>query len=206
MVGLTYPETGSNYEVNVSGDSHVTGWSRAGSGFYIHDKGVHFMNNRAYPTGGEITLTLGNEFMWGASSTDLYFNYRAASVGTTVTSFIWNAGSASTYASHTMGNLYIKTASLSTALPTYNNAPLKFNATFNATNTSNSRYQPWISGMDSDSSHGYGVTISNGLYRDPGHTSGGYYIGIGWDGNANSVMWNFNRNGETVCPGPVYIY
>ena len=72
---------------------------------------------------------------------------------------------------------------------------MQFRATANNNDGSNSRYQPWISGKDSVNSYGYGVTISTGIYRDPGYSSGGYYIGCGWDGNANSVMWKFSRNG-----------
>ena len=46
-----------------------------------------------------------NEFCWGSSSSILYFNYRKASKGTTVTSYVWNAGSGSSYASHTTGHI-----------------------------------------------------------------------------------------------------
>ena len=65
---------------------------------------MHFSNNGT-TNYGEIACTSGNEFMWGASNNSLHFNYRAASRGTTVTSFTWNAGSSSTYASHTLGAL-----------------------------------------------------------------------------------------------------
>lgn len=103
MVGIAYSGTGSNYAVNVSGDSHVTGWSRAGNGFYVEGKGVHYMSNNANGL-GQIYLT-SNEFNWSASGTALYFNYRASANGTTVTSYVWNAGSSSSYASHTLGAL-----------------------------------------------------------------------------------------------------
>lgn len=183
-----------SYKLHVEGDTYTSGWSRAGNGFYVDGKGVHYMSNNANGI-GQIYLSNNNEFNWSASAATLYFNYRASANGTTVTSYVWNAGSSSSYASHSLGNLYIQTATLSTTLPTYDNAPLKFNATANNNNASNSRYQPWISGMNSVNSYGYGVTVSTGIYRDPGYSSGGYYIGCGWDGNANSVMWKFSRNG-----------
>lgn len=66
----------STYQLNVSGDSYVTGWSRAASGFYCHDTGVHFTHNG---TKGQIAITSNNEFCWGASSDTLYFNYAAPS-------------------------------------------------------------------------------------------------------------------------------
>ncbi len=102
------PKVGINtispaYSLHVSGDSYTTGWSRAASGFYVEDKGVHYMSNniRGY---GQIYLT-SNEFNWSASSTILFFNYRAGANGTTVTNYVWNAGSSSSYASHTLGAL-----------------------------------------------------------------------------------------------------
>lgn len=98
-IGTTSP----SYKLHVAGDSYATGWSRASAGFYVEGKGVHYMSNNINGY-GQIYLT-GNEFNWGASSTDLYFNYRASANGTTVTSYIWNAGSSSSYASHILGVL-----------------------------------------------------------------------------------------------------
>lgn len=190
------------YPISMEGDSYTTGWSRAASGFYVEGSGVHF-TNQGYI--GEIDITENNEFLWGSRASNLYFNYRPVTRGTTVTDYIWNAGSSSSYASHTLGNLYVKNVTLSTTLPTYDNAPVQFNATTNNNDASNSRYQPWISGKDSVNSYGHGVTISTGIYRDPGYANGGYYIGCGWDGNANSVMWKFNRNSGTIVPGPIYM-
>lgn len=91
-----------SYKLHVSGDSYTTGWSRAASGFYCQDTGVHFTHNG---TKGQIAITSNNEFCWGAKSNILYFNYATASQGTTVTQYVWNAGSSSSYASHTMGHI-----------------------------------------------------------------------------------------------------
>ena len=91
-----------SYKLHVSGDSYATGWSRAASGFYCQDTGVHFTHNG---TKGQIAMTSNNEFCWGANSNILYFNYAASSYGTTVTQYVWNAGSSSSYASHTMGHI-----------------------------------------------------------------------------------------------------
>ena len=97
-IGTTSP----SYKLHVSGDSYATGWSRAASGFYCQDTGVHFTHNG---TKGQIAITSNNEFCWGANSNILYFNYAASSYGTTVTQYVWNAGSSSSYASHTMGHI-----------------------------------------------------------------------------------------------------
>lgn len=97
-IGTTSP----SYKLHVSGDSYTTGWSRAASGFYCQDTGVHFTHNG---TKGQIAITSNNEFCWGAKSNILYFNYATASQGTTVTQYVWNAGSSSSYASHTMGHI-----------------------------------------------------------------------------------------------------
>lgn len=91
-----------SYKLHVSGDSYTTGWSRAASGFYCQDTGVHFTHNG---TKGQIAITSNNEFCWGAKSNILYFNYATASQGTTVTQYVWNAGSSTSYASHTMGHI-----------------------------------------------------------------------------------------------------
>jgi hypothetical protein len=93
-----------SYPLHVSGDSYTTGWSRAASGFYVEDTGVHFTHQG---TLGEIDMTSNNEFLWGSSSADLYFNHRAVSRGTTVTNYIWNAGSSSSYATHKLGSVHI---------------------------------------------------------------------------------------------------
>ena len=62
---------------------------------------------------GQIYLT-SNEFNWSASTTTLYFNYRAGANGKTVTSYVWNAGSSSTYANHTTGIIDAKSHVLTT--------------------------------------------------------------------------------------------
>lgn len=40
-IGTTSP----SYKLHVAGDAYATGWSRAGSGFYVEGKGVHYMSN-----------------------------------------------------------------------------------------------------------------------------------------------------------------
>ncbi len=50
--------------------------------------------------------TNSNEMTIGAGSNTLYLNYRAAN-GTTVTNYIWNAGSSTSWATHNMGNLNV---------------------------------------------------------------------------------------------------
>ena len=98
---------------------------------------------------------------------------------------------------------YISTT-LSTALPTYNNAPLKFGKSYNNNDSSNYRYRPWFAGEDLVNSYGYGVTVSCGIYRNPGYSNGGFYIGCGWDDNANSVIWKFSRDGNFYAPGELH--
>ena len=90
------------YKLQIAGDSYTTGWSRAANGFYVEGTGVHFTQQGGV---GEIDMTSNNEFLWGSSSNTLYFNWRTVSRGTTVTNYIWNAGSSDSYASHTLGNL-----------------------------------------------------------------------------------------------------
>lgn len=94
--------TNPSYKLHVAGDTYTSGWSRSANGFYVHDTGVHFTHQGSL---GEIDMTSNNEFLWGSSSGDLYFNYRAVSRGTTVTHYRWHAGSSSTYATHTLGAL-----------------------------------------------------------------------------------------------------
>ena len=91
-----------SYPLTINGDSYTNGWSRSANGFYVHDTGVHFTHQG---TLGEIDMTSNNEFLWGSSSADLYFNYRSVSRGTTVTHYRWHAGSSSSYATHTLGAL-----------------------------------------------------------------------------------------------------
>lgn len=99
-IGTTSP----SYKLQISGDSYTTGWSRAANGFYVEGTGVHFTHQGSL---GEIDITSNNEFLWGASTATLYFNYRAVSRGTTVNNYIWNAGSSTSWASHNMGNIWL---------------------------------------------------------------------------------------------------
>ena len=89
----------STYKLYVSGDTYTTAWSRAASGFYCHDTGVHYTHNS---NNGEINVTKSNEFIVSGNATTMYINYRAASRGTIPTTFIWNGGSSTTYATHKM--------------------------------------------------------------------------------------------------------
>ena len=134
---------------------------------YSTTGGTHWFN-KAVEVNGNLTPHANNSFTLGTSSKRWSNIY--------------------TYRGH------IRTA-LSTALPTYANSPLQFDSSYNDNDASNSRYRPWFSGQDLVTSHGFGVTISTGIYRDPGYSSGGYYIGCGWDGNASSCLWKFSRNG-----------
>lgn len=134
---------------------------------YSTTGGTHWFN-KAVEVNGNLTPHANNSFTLGTSSKRWSNIY--------------------TYRGH------IRTA-LSTALPTYANSPLQFDSSYNDNDASNSRYRPWFSGQDLVTSYGYGVTISTGIYRDPGCSSGGYYIGCGWDGNASSCLWKFSRNG-----------
>ena len=90
------------YKLQVNGDQYATGWSRANNGFYCEGAGVHFSHNGSV---GEIAMTSNNELTWGSSTSELYFNYREISRGHTVTSYIWNAGSNTSWAKHSLGAL-----------------------------------------------------------------------------------------------------
>lgn len=89
--------------INVTGDISTAGWCKATNGFY-GTNGVYF---RQVGSIGEISIKNNNEFCWGSRTTTLYFNYREATNGKTVLNYIWNAGSSSTYATHTMGSLTV---------------------------------------------------------------------------------------------------
>ena len=100
-IGTTSP----SYKLHVAGDGYSTGWFRSNNGLYCEGTGVHFTHNNSLTSAGEIDITSNNEFCWGANSNILYFNYRGVSRGTTVTSYVWNAGSSTSYASHTTGHI-----------------------------------------------------------------------------------------------------
>lgn len=91
--------------VKATGDVKATGWCKATSGFLIEESGVYYTHHSQF---GEIDIVKGNEFIWGSKTDTLYFNYRASANGTTtVAHYIWNAGSPTTYATHTMGSLTV---------------------------------------------------------------------------------------------------
>lgn len=88
-----------------AGDIKTSGWCKATNGFLIEEYGVYYTCHSWF---GEIDIVKGNEFIWGSKTDTLYFNYRAsANKTTTVAHYIWNAGSPTTYATHTMGSLTV---------------------------------------------------------------------------------------------------
>lgn len=91
--------------VKATGDVKATGWCKATNGFLIEKSGVYFAHSN---TAGEIDIVNDNILLLGSKSGSLYFNYRATGNGAkTVTNYIWNAGSETTYATHTMGALTV---------------------------------------------------------------------------------------------------
>ena len=100
--------TSSTYQLNVNGDSYVTNWCRTGKGLYLENSNIYFAYSDKSATTAEIDLLSNNEFCWGANSNTLYFNYKQASRNaTTVTKYVWNAGSSSTYATHVTGDIIL---------------------------------------------------------------------------------------------------
>lgn len=94
-----------NDALNVKGDVKATGWCKATNGLLIEESGVYYTHHSQF---GEIDIVRGNEFIWGGQTDTLYFNYRpSANKTTTVAHYVWNAGSSTTYATHTMGTLTV---------------------------------------------------------------------------------------------------
>lgn len=88
-----------------AGDIKTSGWCKATNGFFIEESGVYYTHHSQF---GEIDIVRGNEFIWGSKTDTLYFNYRpSANKTTTVAHYVWNAGSSTTYATHTMGTLTV---------------------------------------------------------------------------------------------------
>lgn len=88
-----------------AGDIKTSGWCKATNGFFVEESGVYYTHHSQF---GEIDIVRGNEFIWGSQTDTLYFNYRASINGTTtVAHYVWNAGSPTTYATHTMGTLTV---------------------------------------------------------------------------------------------------
>lgn len=89
--------------LTAAGDISTAGWYKATNGLY-GTNGVYF---RQVGSIGEISIKNNNEFCWGCSTTTLHFNFREATNGKTVLNYIWNAGSSTSYATHTMGSLTV---------------------------------------------------------------------------------------------------
>lgn len=88
-----------------AGDIKTSGWCKATNGFFIEESGVYYTHHSQF---GEIDIVRGNEFIWGSQADTLYFNYRPSANKTiTVANYVWNAGSSTTYATHTMGTLTV---------------------------------------------------------------------------------------------------
>lgn len=181
-VGLRTSST--PYPISMNGDSYTNGWHRAASGFYIEGTGVHYTSQGSV---GEINLILNNEFVYSTSNGTLYFNYRGASRGTTVTNYIWNAGSSSSYASHTLGNLTTR----GTIFVNTSDATLKMYSgrITDAKSDGNICLQTSIDGTDGQS-HAYPTQYGSrcNLVLQP--RGGQVYIGTNPDGgNANYKLY-----------------
>lgn len=106
-IGTTHPTESLNVEGNIllTGDVKASGWCKAANGLLIEEPGVYYTHHSQF---GEIDIVKGNEFIWGSKTDTLYFNYRSSANGTTtVAHYVWNAGSSTTYATHTMGTLTV---------------------------------------------------------------------------------------------------
>lgn len=177
--------TSSSYQLNVGGDSYTTGWNRAKNGFYCEGNGVYFTHNG---TKGEISVKNNNEFCWGSNSDTLYFNYAQPSQGTTVTQYVWNAGSSDTYASHTAGNITLGSNS-------NNNYQLRRSGSLS----------DWYNGRDkaiirqTSAANGYSVIISskttNGSWEIGNRSNNLYFTYI--------IDTNYN-NATNVCGAQLY--
>lgn len=183
-----------SYKLHVAGDAYATGWSRAGNGFYVEGKGVHYMSNGVNGL-GQIYLT-SNEFNWSASGSALYFNYRASANGTTVTQYIWNAGSSSSYAKHTMGVLQTYGTIISTCA--WPNIVCNNNAS--GANESNIRFE--VGGVNK----GYvGFTNTYGTYLY--NSSAGKYVYINNNGYFYTQSYiNVGAGNEKNASNPPYVW
>ena len=63
-------------------------------------------------------------------------------------------------------------------------------------------YNPWIGGIDSVNSYGYGNTISIGAYHSE-MSDCGLYIGASWDGAVHDTFFTFSRSGYLTVPSQV---
>lgn len=90
------------YNLHVAGDSYVTGWSRAASGFYCQNTGVHYTHQGNH---GEIDIQNSDELMVGSYNTAIHINHRAVARGKTPTTWYWKAGTGTTYATFYVGHI-----------------------------------------------------------------------------------------------------
>ena len=163
------------YKLHIAGDSYTTGWSRAANGFYVEGTGVHFTHQGNL---GEIDITSNNEFLWGSSDSTLYFNYRGVSRGTTVNNYIWNAGSSTSWASHNMGNIWLRGSGVYLRLGPQNSSHAHYETTASVSHWFNKRVDVngdiWRYGTN------YGIASDGQFYakaiyanRDAASTYGG---------------------------------
>ena len=178
-----------SYPLTINGDSYTNGWSRAANGFYVHDTGVHFTHQG---TVGEIDMTSNNEFLWGSSSTDLYFNYRAVSRGTTVTTYRWHAGSSTSYANHVLGKVKAQSTA-SSWLDGQRYERGGFNL-MDATDTGS--YWPWMRQTNTGSSKWFSMgVLGNCLYfigSATSRTENSYDYGFRMDFSNGYLYGNFS--------------
>jgi hypothetical protein len=177
------------YPITMDGDSYTTGWSRAASGFYVEGTGVHYTSQGSV---GEINMTSNNEFLWGSSSATLYFNYRTVSRGTTITNYIWNAGSSTSYASHVLGKVKAQSTA-SSWLDGQRYERGGFNL-MDAADTGS--YWPWMRQTNTGSGKWYSMgVLSNSLYfigSTISRTDNGYDYGFRMDFSNGYLYGNFS--------------
>lgn len=121
--------------------------------------------------------------------------------GTTGLCFIQNDASAMGFIKWNGSNFYpSNTLNFSnmtgewTSAPNWRNAFINFGSRTH-TQVTGTYYMPWLSGVDYVESHGYGATVTLGIYHNNAPSNGGLYIGMSWDGQANDTFYTFRRDG-----------
>jgi hypothetical protein len=107
------PATGKiSFKYDLAGGGYSEKFSFGNTGTFISTRNAFGTTGSyvdAFPTSNYLQLVSGgNEILIGSTATTLNINYRAGSA-TTPTSYIWNAGTSTSYADHTLGSLVAQT-------------------------------------------------------------------------------------------------
>lgn len=206
---------GGNESLNLGADWNISFHTNCDGGWDVRKEFTMDHNGRLTVPGGIMAkglhdfITMNNEFNFIPSGYNgpIYLNFRTLSGehDGTITEYIFRNGGNGDARIEAAGGSFGGTINFTKDNLVANNPyPLRL-LDFGELETEyadSTVYFPWFGGKVAHYQNGYGITVSQGLYRDNAKAEAGYYIGLGWDGNQDTFI-KIDRDASISTPGGI---